>query len=203
MTYASPSAQYVLATSKKRWTREEFRQIPETVDQRIEWEDGELIIMASPSLRHQRIAIRLIGALLSYITLHKLGELLYEIEVDISDVRTVIPDIVFVSDENSHMLHTQSIVGGPDLIVEILSESTQKRDWDAKLKAYQAAGVEHYWIVSQDLTIWEFVVDSAEFKFPQFYDKGEDFTPSLFPDFSINLAALMGELPSEDSKQDE
>ncbi len=202
MPYKSPSAEYIIATSKKRWTREEFRQIPES-NQRIEWEDGQLIIMASPSVRHQRISIKLIGALLPYVAANDLGELLYEIDVDISDVRTVVPDIIFISDDNARLIGTQAIRGAPDLIIEILSESTQKRDWDTKLKAYQTAGVKHYWIVSQDLTIWEFVANSAEFKSPEFFDKGEDFKPTLFPDFSFNLAALMGELPSEDSKQDE
>lgn len=202
MAYSPLSKLPLAEATSKRWTREEFRQIPEN-DQKIEWENGELIIMAAPTIRHQEISGAIYFSLRQHVMPRKLGRVVYEVEVDISDIRTVIPDVIFVSDENDHLIHKQSIIGGPDLIVEILSESTQKRDWDTKLKAYQTAGVKHYWIVSQDLTIWEFVSDSAEYHSPNFYDKGEPFTPKLFPDFSINLAALMGELLSEDNKQDE
>ena len=201
-TATSPVQSLIAATPQKRWTREEYRQLPET-NQPIEWEDGELIVMPTPNYRHQKIAARLFGALLQHVLASSLGELLYEFEVDVTDTRTLIPDIIFISDENSHIIRKQSIVGGPDLVIEILSESTQKRDWDTKLKAYQRAGVKSYWIVSQDLTIWEFGGDSAEFPAFRFIDKGEAFSPVIFPELSINLAALMGELPDEDTQQDE
>jgi Uma2 family endonuclease len=60
---------------------------------------------------------------------------------------TVQPDIVFIRNENIHIVKNQRIEGVPDLLMEILSPSTGKHDRSRKKALYEAFGVKEYWIV--------------------------------------------------------
>jgi Uma2 family endonuclease len=55
------------------------------------------------------------------------------------------PDICVVCDLSK--LDKRGCIGAPDLIVEVLSPSTAKKDWNKKLTLYETAGVREYWII--------------------------------------------------------
>ena len=61
------------------------------------------------------------------------------------------PDILFISNERAGIVTEEEIVGGPDLIVEILSPDTAKRDLGLKKALYARSGVREYWIVDPKL----------------------------------------------------
>jgi Uma2 family endonuclease len=56
------------------------------------------------------------------------------------------PDICVICDPSK--LDDKGCIGAPDLIVEVLSPSTLKYDWNYKFNLYEAAGVREYWIVN-------------------------------------------------------
>ena len=60
-------------------------------------------------------------------------------DVVLSDTNVVQPDLLFVSNERSHIITEQNIQGAPDLVVEILSPSTANRDWTTKRELYASA----------------------------------------------------------------
>jgi len=65
---------------------------------------------------------------------------------DFQNARTVLqPDITVVCD--AEKLKTGGCFGAPDLVIEIISPSTVRRDLHEKLKLYEAFGVPEYWIV--------------------------------------------------------
>jgi len=55
------------------------------------------------------------------------------------------PDIFIVCDRNK--LDNRGCIGAPDLIIEILSPSTEKRDKTEKFRLYQTHGVLEYWTI--------------------------------------------------------
>ena len=61
------------------------------------------------------------------------------------DDNLLIPDVLIVCDRDK--IKYDGIHGAPDLVVEILSPSTSKRDKSSKLKLYEQYGVREYWIV--------------------------------------------------------
>ena len=86
------------------------------------------------------------------------------------------------------------IHGTPDLMIEILSPSTQGRDRTAKRDAYRRAGVEWYWIVDADnLTIEEHKLTPDGYLITQSIGRGYKFAPGLFPELTIDLAELLDE----------
>ncbi len=130
----------------KRWTFADLMQFDET--ERYEIYDGRLIPMApAPNLYHQRIAGRLHLLLSAFVQTGELGEVLFApVDVVMSEENTAQPDLLFIAKENAGI--AQNLVSGaPDLVVEILSPSSIRRDRYEKQEQYARFGVKEYWIV--------------------------------------------------------
>ena len=111
--------------------------------------DGEHFVTASPNLRHQQILGELYGLLWSWLVDHPTGRVYFApIDVVLSPIDVVVPDLVYMSHERAAQIGTlQAVRGMPELIVEVLSPSTRKRDQTRKRNLYERDGAEEYWIV--------------------------------------------------------
>jgi len=85
--------------------------------------------------------------------------------------------------------------GAPDLIVEILSEHTSKKDMTVKLDLYEHHHVKEYWIVSPDTkNIMVFKLDrSKKYKKPETYFAGDKLKAGIFKDLKIKLDDVFDE----------
>lgn len=126
-------------------------------EEQIEIINGEAFVMAVPTRIHQKIIMELSRQLANYLEGKKcevypapFGVRLFEKDGDRpEDVDTVVePDISVVCDRNK--LDKYGCKGAPDLIIEVLSPSTQRYDQLVKLNLYQRAGVREYWIVDPE-----------------------------------------------------
>ena len=132
------------------YTLEDYYQIPD--DQRVELIDGNFFVMEAPTNIHQLLIGQLFAAFLSLITEHELDCIPFLSPSDVQlqcDNKTMLePDVYIVCDRDKILKsHTY---GAPDLVVEVLSPSTRKKDMTIKLEAYARAGVREYWIVDPD-----------------------------------------------------
>ena len=110
--------------------------------------DGELIEMAGASDSHQVFALRCGSALLIQTDDLGIGEVrIAPYDVHIDEFNTYQPDLLFVSTERRAILERLGALGAPDVVVEILSDSTRRRDLRAKLPVYLRAGVREVVIV--------------------------------------------------------
>jgi len=196
-----PAAKTVAPIPGRRMTLEEFFAIPEGPP-KVELEEGELIVTAQPSGRHQKVLLRL-GALIDgHVTQNELGAVWPEIDVHLpGEARVYVPDLVFLTLEHMDRYSGEDgrIHGVPDLAVEITSPSTERRDRTTKLRTYQDVGVPWYWLVDPDeLIIQEYRLTTEGYLLAQSVPPGEAFEPGLFPSLSIDLAALMGETVSSE-----
>lgn len=126
--------------------------------ERAELIDGEVFLMApAPSRVHQGISMELSRQFANYLEGKRCQAYaapfdvrLFEKDGDTpEDVDTVVePDLVVICDRSK--LDDHGCKGAPDLVVEILSPSTQRHDRLVKLGLYQRAGVREYWIVSPE-----------------------------------------------------
>jgi len=132
-----------------KFTYHDYVQLPG--DKRYELVEGELFLVPSPNLYHQRISRQLEMALWQYIGRHALGEVFdAPCDVVLSEINVVQPDLLFVSTERRGILADANVQGAPDLVVEILSPSTGQRDLGIKRSLYAKYGVPEYWIVDPD-----------------------------------------------------
>lgn len=125
--------------------------------ERIELIDGAPVMMAPPSRAHQEISGALFAQLHNYLDGKKcrvyaapFAVRLFERPGDRPEnVDTLVePDLSVVCDPDK--LDDIGCKGAPDLIIEVLSPSTQRHDRLTKYNLYERAGVKEYWIVSPD-----------------------------------------------------
>lgn len=90
----------------------------------------------------------------------------FDVYLNIQDAQSdsvVQPDIVVLCDKNK--LDDKGCQGAPDLVVEILSPSSAKKDMKYKLKLYEEAGVPEYWVVDPvNCLIQVFTLEDGKYK---------------------------------------
>jgi len=128
-------------------------------DERCELIDGIVYMMAAPTVAHQAILSELLGTIWSFLKGKpcKVFAAPFDVrlfpEEDLSDTTVVQPDIVVVCDP-SKLSDGKACRGAPDLVIEILSDSSVIMDRKVKAEKYMEAGVKEYWIVSaKDLEV--------------------------------------------------
>lgn len=130
-------------------TYEDYAALPAD-GKRYELVDGALVLMTGPNIRHQVILWNLSGALFNHMRQHPGGRVLFAPFDVVLDVHQVLqPDLLFVSDERKAVLTEANAQGAPDLVVEILSPGTMRRDRGRKRQLYAQYGVKELWIVHQ------------------------------------------------------
>ena len=137
--------------AKHRWTYSDLVALPD--DQlRHELIDGEHFVSPSPATAHQEISKRLFRALDAHVERHRLGEVLYApFDIKLSAWTVLVPDLVFFTAARfADVVNEKHAVAAPDLVVEILSPGTRRRDLGRKRAVYDREGVGEYWIVDPD-----------------------------------------------------
>jgi Uma2 family endonuclease len=117
--------------------------------------DGEHYVTPSPNVSHQRIVGNLYLALRRYVEEHHTGEVFVAtLDVVLSEHDVVEPDLLYVSaDRRAGILTAQHVRGTPDLVIEVGSPGTRKRDETVKRRLYERSGVTEYWVVDPDLEV--------------------------------------------------
>lgn len=138
---------YNVEVKQGQYTVEDYLRLPE--EERVELIDGVIYDMAAPTDKHQIIGNEIYAGFRDYIRKNK-GKCItitapLDVQLDCDNKTMVQPDVVIVCDRNK--FKEGRIFGAPDLIVEVLSESTKKKDITIKGAKYSAAGVREYWLV--------------------------------------------------------
>jgi Uma2 family endonuclease len=173
-----------------RYTHADLLAMPDD-GKRREIIDGDLYVTPSPVTPHQRILRNLALALGKFLEVHPLGELLFApMDVVLSEFDVVEPDLLFVLNEHRDYLQDW-VRGAPDLVVEILSPTTEARDRGLKKKAYARYGVGEYWIVDPvTQTIEVYRLTPEGFRLAATYAKDNILETSLLPGFLLPVGLI-------------
>ena len=173
-----------------KYTHDDLLQLPDD-GKRREIIDGELYVTPSPVNYHQKILFNLTLAFGKFLESHPLGELRFApLDVILSEHDVLEPDLLFVLNEHLDILQDW-VRGAPDLVIEILSPSTEVRDRGIKLKAYARYGVGEYWIVDPNGQFIEVYRLGAEgYRLAGTYTKGVVVETPLLPGFSLAVARI-------------
>jgi Uma2 family endonuclease len=180
-------------TVRRKLTYEDYVLFPED-GKRHEILDGEHYVMPAPSLDHQGFSLNLSSRMGPFVREHRLGLLRYApTDVLLSEHDIAQPDLLFVSNERAHILTKANIQGAPDLVVEILSDSTRQRDETLKRDLYERFGVLEYWLVDpQRRMVKVFRRSGARFLAPREFlaTAGDVLTTPLLPGFEIPVREI-------------
>lgn len=139
-----------------------------------DWElyDGIAVAMSpAPMRKHQSLASEIITEFNNQLDDCEMCEVLGEVDYKISDDTLVRPDVVLTCGETNENYLTKA----PEIIVEIISKSTAKRDETYKFKIYEVQKVKYYIIVyPDDLIAKVYKLDEKK------YDKQGDFSTEVY-----------------------
>lgn len=145
---------------------EEFLALTKDNDEeQYEYIDGEIYAMTSPKTEHQTALMELAGNFYVWsqgkpcrpfvapydIQLRRIGKQ--------DQLNVVQPDLMLICDLEEHLAEDGYYKGVPALLVEILSESTRRKDLFRKAELYMQSGVQEYWVVnpfSKEITIYRY-----------------------------------------------
>lgn len=142
---------------------------------------------AAPSFSHQRIVARLVAKLEVHVMERGLGLMVpspIDVVLDVQRALVLQPDVAFVRAERREMCR-ERIWGAPDLVVEVLSDATRRRDRLAKTAWYRDYGVRECWLVdpvSRQVTIADRVFEGTM-----------RIESAVLPDLSLTVDAVFGE----------
>lgn len=180
---------------KKIWTYDDYVTLPDDLNI-YEVIEGELYMTPAPVPKHQEVCHNLQRILGNHVRKHNLGKI-YPAPIDVVlDKSNVLqPDILFISKDNLSVIGEKNIQGAPDLVIEILSPTTVKKDRIIKMKTYARHGIKNLWFIdpnNQTLEAFELDAKRKTYRLTSGLTGEEEFSPSLFPDLCIPLKDLWG-----------
>ena len=148
----------------------------------------------APSTKHQTVSRHLQFQLYAQIEIPKRGKVFNaptDVELTPNDI--VQPDLLVIMNERKQIIGPKRILGIPNLIVEILSESNPEHDRSLKFGMYRKASVPEYWIVDpHSETIEQWVLDLRS-NYQALGVHHESITISTIPNVNLNLLAIWDE----------
>ncbi len=181
-----------MTTRTKPVTYDDYLALPND-GKKYEIIEGELIMTPSPISEHQIISRNIVLILGTYVSKNKLGEVLYApIDVVLSMTDVVQPDIVFISSERTGIITKKNIIAAPDLVIEILSESTETLDRVTKKNLYEHYGVREYWIVNPTAkTIEQYILENKAFHFLGSFTSDQSIDVRTVGGLTVNLKDVL------------
>lgn len=137
---------------EKKLTYQEYREMEFDEDDNFQYEllNGIPMRKASPTIQHQRIVRKIAFAFEKFLEQNSIGEVFFApLDVVLNEHNAPQPDVFFVSKDKKYILdqEEQVVIGTPDIIIEILSPGSVKKDRITKKKIYERCKVPEFWIV--------------------------------------------------------
>jgi Uma2 family endonuclease len=156
--------------------------------------DGELVMSPAPSFYHQKIVDRFHDLLKSWVRRHKLGETaVAPLDMVLSSRNATQPDVVFISNERLAIIQ-ERLMGAADLVVEVLSPGSRRRDRIDKRDLYEQHGVREYWLVDPEArTVEVLFLASGTYQLVGRWRPGERATSRLLEGLEVPVSPLFGE----------
>ncbi|MFN4082862.1 MAG: Uma2 family endonuclease [Bacteroidia bacterium] len=185
----------------KTYTYADYLKI--TIEERFEIIKGKLFKMSpAPTRRHQGVSGVLFNELFNFIKREnctKKGCKVYDAPFDVrlakrnakdEEITTVVqPDICVICDETK--LDDAGCIGAPDIVVEILSKSNNRKELANKFEVYEENGVLEYWIVHpEEKTITIYELTNGKFIAGRMLTEGDIAKSKVLPGFELNIEEM-------------
>ncbi len=180
-------------------TYQAFMDMYEATEERMEFLNGEVYLLASPTVFHQDVVRNLLVSFAGWLKgkpckafvspfdvhFHKKG-------IDCPDVCQ--PDVLIACDTAGNINEKGKYMGTPALVVEILSPSTRSKDMVTKLNTYMLSGVKEFWVVDPgSRTILAYMFKDFEIESYFSCKDGETVASLAFPGMEVSVADIFME----------
>ena len=180
----------VVENPDKVWTYEDYL----TLDDGVYFEiiNGKALMSPAPELFHQRWARKIFLAVERHVEAGKLGEVFFApVDVILDEHNVVQPDLIFIANANAGLLERRGIMGAPDLVVEIISPTSLRRDRYDKRELYARFGVKEFWLADvANQSIEVLLLKSGSYQLFSCATGTGKIRSEVLPGFELDLAAL-------------
>lgn len=176
---------------------------------RNEMLNGKIVAMSPrPAVNHNRVIGNIFYAVMGYLRGKSCEPFADGTDVYLTEKDRVVPDVMIIC--KKEIIKRNGVHGAPDLVVEVLSPGTEKRDRGYKKDLYEKSGVREYWLVEPETKTVEvyllkekkFVLDEVYRIFPDYVELSADeqkhyksnVRVSLYDDFYIPLENIFHNL---------
>ncbi|MGH2459188.1 MAG: Uma2 family endonuclease [Chloroflexota bacterium] len=176
---------------RRRLTFQDYQALPD--DQDYEIIDGVLYVAPRARSGHQITANRLAHILTGFTEDRHLGTVVPDTDLIVTDRDIYVsPDIMYFARDRFDVVNRDDWIRIiPDLVVEVLSPSTEDYDRRKKRETYARLRVPHYWMVDHRARrVMECVLRPDGAYQERTIPAGEPFRPALFPDLEIDLVQV-------------
>ena len=162
-----------------------------TPELKIEFIDGEVILHSPARNVHLDVTVWILKLLHTYVGIHQLGEVKSEKCLVVFPRNDYEPDVVYFGPEKASKLQADTMKFPiPDLVVEVLSESTEQRDRGVKFEDFEAHGVLEYWIVDAEAQTVEQFVRQGEILHLKMKSSTGELASDTIPGFTVSVRAF-------------
>lgn len=180
----------------KKVSYEEFMEIYESSELRMEYINGEIILLSSPSTFHQVISGNLYMILRNYLK-GKTCKVFYapfDVHFFKKDLKTpdvMQPDLLIACDLENTVTEKGRYMGTPTLVVEILSRSTRSKDMVDKLNTYMLSDVKEFWVIDpKNKSVLLYGFKDCEIDFHSVSKNNDIVTSYWFKDLEVCLGDI-------------
>ncbi|HTM66455.1 MAG TPA: Uma2 family endonuclease [Flavipsychrobacter sp.] len=176
-----------------------------TIEERLELIKGKIFRMSpAPDRKHQELVSNLHGYLWSFLREKTCKAFVAPFDVRLpresqrdEDVITVVqPDVCVVCDHAK--LDKRGCIGAPDIVIEVLSPSNNRKELKNKYEVYEESGVKEYWIVSpQDHSFLVYTLKDGKYVPSKLMGEDDMMESLVLKGFSLNLEELFGSIPPD------
>ena len=131
------------------WSEEDYLSLTRNTNHFVEFVDGNVEVLAMPTMTHQLIVAFLSRLISDFVSLHRLGiTIIGPLRVRLRARLIREPDVMVMLKENAAKAG-EDFWEGADLVVEVVSkdDKSRRRDLKEKREDYAKAGIREYWIV--------------------------------------------------------
>lgn len=180
--------EYMKSEAQKR--KEFYDLIHENM--KAEFINGEIVFHSPVRMKHLWVSSNLSASMVHHVKAHQLGFVgIEKMMIELSR-NCYEPDIVFFRKEIADKFtDNQKLFPVPDLVIEILSESTRKNDYGVKIQDYAAHKVGEYWIVDADTEkIEQYLLLEGAFYLHNSLEKTGTITSLVVSGFTLTLESI-------------
>jgi Uma2 family endonuclease len=168
------------------YRRKDYEALPD--EPRCELIFGRFYLSPSPSIVHQVVTGLFYQHLYAIAKEVRGKAYIAPLDVTLAEHSVVQPDVFYISPQRKS-LRGERIEGAPDLVVEVLSPGTARRDRSDKLALYAESGVREYWVADFFERQIEFLVNEGGRFVVALPERGE-YRSRALPEIRIDLAAF-------------
>lgn len=176
----------------QKYTYADYRELD--VDDNLLYEllNGDLVKKSAPSPQHQRTVRKLTRQMENFIEGKSLGEVFFApIDVFLDDYNVPQPDLIFISEAKKGIITQDGIMGVPDLVVEVISPSSWRRDRFEKMKLYKKYEVPEFWLIDpQNKSIEVFTYADNDFDVFSLGVETDEVQSKILEGFTIKVKTI-------------